>query len=710
MWSSLARGWREDWARGADTDGQPGASAKLSNAAQQSAWVYRCLQLIAGPVRALDLEWYLSRGKDQVELEDADLVNFWRRPAETASGRLSWGDFVELTLAWINISGQCFWILDDTWLTRGSQARSPIILARAERMTPIKQADTILGWQFIDGAGKAYQLLPQQVIRPRVLNPYDDAKGLSPLDAAWIATSADHAAGVFSRNLALANGDQGVYVISKSGALSDPQRAQIIAQLRQKAQLAKSGDYRAAFLTADVAIEDPKVKVVDEAFLRGREFSRDEVAVAFGVPPSMLSRMDSYSIGAASDRYRLIEETCMPHGNRITEAVALVELLRTGRDLRACLDWDDNSVMAQVRNEKLTAAAKVHERGIPWDVLNENMELGLDPFPGSDRAWLPMSLEAVDGSASNDAKPAKTPPAIEAGDDTAKALLQQRSTLAEMTRLLQEQQQRQPEPEAKANEKRVALWQKHMKARGPSEKLFKSKITKCLMAARAETLANIDNTEKHLTGARQRGVLDLMFDLSKFTMSLVSELGKAHRSTLDTATQQILAEIARADDPWKMESTQVLNFLTQRDNLIRDAAKEVYKQIQESLQEGLSNGETTAELAGRVRAEFNVVSNERAVMIAATETGAAYGAARHEAIEGLDIPYKQWLSAQDDRVRDTHMKMDGVTVSYDEPFQVPTKDGGTDLMMHPCDAGGSAENCIHCRCVEIPKMEEDVAE
>ncbi len=705
---ALVRGWREEWARGADLDSHPGSRAMMNDAAQQSAWVFRCLQLIAGPVRALDLEWYEARGKGQVEVDDTDLHTFWRRPAETVNGRLSFGDFIELTLDWINIKGQAFWVLDDTWLMRGNHTRSPIILARADRMTPIKHFDTILGWRFVDGAGNYFNLLPQQVIRPRILNPHDDARGLAPLEAGWIAATADHAAGVFSRNLSQSNGDQGVYVISKGAALTDEQRTQIIAQLRQKAQLAKSGDYRAAFLTADVAIEDAKVRAVDEAFIKGRDFSRDEIAVAFGVPPSMLSLMQSYSIGAASDRYRLIEETCIPHSARVAEAMELVELLRSGRDLKASFDWDDNTVMAQARNEKLKAAAEVWKCGIPWSVLNDNMELGLDPFPGSDRAWLPMSLETVDGT-TNDETKKQTTPQLETSDDTAKTLTQQRSTLGEMMRLVTEARTQTPvTPETKANDKRRALWQKHMKARGPAEKLFKSKFNRCVMDARKETLAKIEKSEKNLAGARERGVLDLMFDLAKFTISLVSEMNKAHRSTLDTATQQFLEEIGRPDDPWKMESTKVMNYLTQRDNLIRDAAKEVYKDIQESLQEGLKEGETTAQLAARVRTEFNGISDERAAMIATTETGAAYGAARHDAIEGLDIPYKQWLSAQDDRVRDTHVKMDEVTVSYDEPFHVPTKDGGEDLMQHPCDAEGSAENCIHCRCIELPMMEEDV--
>ena len=710
------KGWQQAWARGEDvgTLSGGGSASTFHHAAAQSAWVFRCLQLIAGPIRSVPLEWYAPGADEQEELSDPDLLAFWRRPAVTAGGiRLSLGAFIELSSHWIGLKGQAFWILDDTWLARGGQ-KAPLILARADRLTPLTRGNELIGWHFQDGMGRGYNLLPQQVIRPRFLNPYDETAGLAPLDAAWNAAASDHAAGVFARNIASANGDQGVYVVSKSGTLTEEQRNQIIAQLRQKAALAKRGDFRAAFLTADVSIEDPKIKTVDDAFLNGRHFSRDEIAAAFGVPPSMLQKMESYSIGAASDRYRLLDETCIPMGHRLAEAMMEVERLRSGLDLEACFDWDSHSVMSQVRNERLKAAAEVWKCGVPWKVLNESMDLGLDDFAGFDQAWLPMSLEPVQGGEVSSSTFQVSSEETPAASEEPKALL--RSNIKTLDGMLGVLEKLASAPAAKApadlkletrNQQRLQKWKAHMAARGPSEKLFKSKITKALMRARAETLAKLESSEKALAGIRQRGVLDVIFSLADFTASLWADVKKVHEQTLAEATGQFLLEIAREDDPWKMEAAQVLTFLNQRENLIRDASREMHQAILDTLAEGLQAGETTQQLATRVRAEFNGLANERAVMIATTETGAAYGAVRHAAIEELDIPFKQWLSAQDDRVRATHRRLDGQVVPSSEPFRVPTTDGGEDLMMHPCDTGGSAENVINCRCVQIPMMSED---
>lgn len=710
------KSWQQAWARGDDASLGGGAGrATLTNAAAQSAWVFRCLQLIAGPIRSVPLEWYaLSGPQQQMELNDPDLAAFWARPAVTSGGvRLSFGDFIELSCHWINLKGQAAWILDDTWLAARGE-KSPLILARADRLTALMQGDTLLGWQFIDGRGRGYNLLPQQVIRPRILNPFDDTCGLAPLDAAWIAASADHAAGVFSRNISASNGDQGVYVISKGGVLTEEQKQQIISQLRQKATLSKRGDYRPAFLTGDVQIEDPKVRTVDSAFLEGRNFSRDEIATAFGVPCSMLQRMDSYSIGAASDRFRLIDETCIPMAQRLAEAIAQVERLRTARDLMPEFDWDEHTVLSQVRNEQLKAAAEVWKTGVPWDVLNEAMDLGLDAFPGSNVSWLPMGLEAKGQITATPGAPSMEAPE-DSPDDSPRALMRQ--NMKTLDGLVQ-QLEAAAKPPASASkgcagtlvrsDKRLALWKAHMAARRPSEKLFASKFTKVMMSARAEVLANLDATEKHLAGVRQRGVLDLLFNLATFTAELVSEIGKAHRSALAEATGQFLLEIARPDDPWTMPDQAALAFLRSRENLMKDVAQEVYSDINATLEEGLAAGESQAKLKARVRAAFNDASDARAQTIAATETGAAYGKARAEAMQGLGITHKQWLSAQDDRVRATHRRIDGQVVRIDEAFRVPLDGGGEDLMDHPCGEGGSPENVINCRCVHVPLMPDDV--
>jgi hypothetical protein len=65
---------------------------------------------------------------------------------------------------------------------------------------------------------------------------------------------------------------------------------------------------------------------------------------------------------------------------------------------------------------------------------------------------------------------------------------------------------------------------------------------------------------------------------------------------------------------------------------------------------------------------------------------------------------KEWIAARDARTRRVprdkfdHFHMDGIKVAYDEKFNVKTKNGGFEPMLHPCDSSGSAGDVINCRC------------
>ena len=348
---------------------------------------------------------------------------------------------------------------------------------------------------------------------------------------------------------------------------------------------------------------------------------------------------------------------------------------------------------------------------MPWDEINRLLNLGLNSFPGSSDAWLPMGLESK-GQLAADKETLKRGDQENEDDSLNKRLARSNAAFDALERLLTSQASPPLETlnlklETKTSAQRLALWQRHMTLRKPSEKLFTSKFTKCLMAARAETLANLEQT-KHLADARTRGLLDIVFNLADFATQLWNNMRAAHEATLDTAAAQLLTELDRADDPWRLPPDNVRVFLEARRNLMSNVSQEVFNDIKDAIQAGIDAGESNADLAKRIKTAFNELSDERAKVVATTETGAAYSYARHEGMKSLGIEYKQWLSAQDDRVRRTHRQMDEQVVPMAGTFAVTREsDGGLDLMQHPCDPAGSAENCINCRCIAIAVSDED---
>ena len=121
---------------------------------------------------------------------------------------------------------------------------------------------------------------------------------------------------------------------------------------------------------------------------------------------------------------------------------------------------------------------------------------------------------------------------------------------------------------------------------------------------------------------------------------------------------------------------------------------------------GQSEGLGTESIAKLISDAIFGVSRQRGALIARTEThGAAnYGADGAARATGLKLR-KEWVSAEDDRTRNSHKLANGQIVDMDQPFRIaiPLDQrtiGGDEfeLMMIPGDDTASAGNVINCRC------------
>ena len=127
------------------------------------------------------------------------------------------------------------------------------------------------------------------------------------------------------------------------------------------------------------------------------------------------------------------------------------------------------------------------------------------------------------------------------------------------------------------------------------------------------------------------------------------------------------------------------------------------KIMAEIIAQGVEEGIGTNKIAARLR---ELTANPaRAKLITRTETGRAMntGAMFAAANSGV-VVNKVWDSAQSNRTRriprnqTDHLRMDGISVPFNQPFFVPGMKG-FEAMMYPCDPQGSAINVCNCRCV-----------
>jgi SPP1 gp7 family putative phage head morphogenesis protein len=105
--------------------------------------------------------------------------------------------------------------------------------------------------------------------------------------------------------------------------------------------------------------------------------------------------------------------------------------------------------------------------------------------------------------------------------------------------------------------------------------------------------------------------------------------------------------------------------------------------------EGMGIDETARLLRDDVFKDLETWEAER---IARTEIHTAQGEASHGVIDD-NADYRQWITAEDDRVRDSHADMHGQIVRSGDPY--------SNGLMYPGDMSGDIEEYINCRCVEV---------
>jgi SPP1 gp7 family putative phage head morphogenesis protein len=118
--------------------------------------------------------------------------------------------------------------------------------------------------------------------------------------------------------------------------------------------------------------------------------------------------------------------------------------------------------------------------------------------------------------------------------------------------------------------------------------------------------------------------------------------------------------------------------------------------IAAQIADGLEASETFRELSARVQAVFQEARESRANLIVNTELTTSTNFASVTGLRQAGFKEKEWLATRDNKVRDTHVELDGTVVGIDENFVSPSGASGP----YPGAMGAASEDC-NCRCAVI---------
>ena len=133
--------------------------------------------------------------------------------------------------------------------------------------------------------------------------------------------------------------------------------------------------------------------------------------------------------------------------------------------------------------------------------------------------------------------------------------------------------------------------------------------------------------------------------------------------------------------------------------------------IRDTLAQGYKEGKGIDKVTDDLGKEFQKIEDYKLERIARTETNSAQNLGKQQSMKDNKVQYKQWITAQDERVRGTdsddkvdHTMMHGQVVKRDEDFVHPTENW---RVKYPGDRTAPIEVWINERCTQRPYIPGD---
>jgi len=685
------------WARGDDLDS---GGAQLTNAYQQSVWVYTAVQRKAEQLAGVPFKLTRDAGDGETEIETGPLVELFRRPHPRHDRFAFW----ELVSVWLDLRGEAFLLALDRRggvvslnAAPGRGQIAQLLILNPDRFRHIVHDSMLAGWQYNGSPQDAHPsmyFLPTDLLHIRRPNPFDPWRGLSPLSAASLPAQTDYASAQFQKGLMLNNADTGV-IITTDQVLANEQIEQIKGALRERKCKAGTAD-RPLFLHGGAKVEKPTINAADMQFLENRKFNRQEIFAVFGVPQELAGYTEdaNRSVGESA-RLNFIENTMMPLGDRLEAAL---EIIVRAMDATAdgWFDWEALPVMKAATRARYDSAIKLWSIGVPFNDLNRTLELGLDEYDWHKVGYLPFSVQRADEFGVGMQLPGELPEDPPSPDGSGAAREEDDeegdAVRARLARMLAATEPHVCAPSG-------SRWLRSI--RGPI-KLMQGKVNRYLFEQRGRVLAKLEAMQPRVEEQRalvaEAKAWEELFDLKLELTALMGKLGPLQSRNMAFGAAQLAYEAGLTD--FTLPPHRAQEFLLQRANKLNEVNETTFKAIQSQLNDALAKGETFDQMVARVQSVYSAAGQARAASIASTEVTGAINAGRQAGLEELGIEYKAWSTSKLPDVRSTHLRAEA-------EGPIPSTQRFSNGLMHPGDPSGPPGEVINCRCFMYAVLDPD---
>lgn len=248
----------------------------------RSSWVYIAVQKIARSAALVELNAVRLDGDQKKRVPNHPIEDLFRHPNRWQSRF----EFMEQTFGFKAINGNAYWFLS------GPEGGVPaeLLVLRPDRVRIVAGLNTdepVAGYVYtVDGT--EIPLDVNEVVHFKSFHPLSDYYGLSALEVLALTTQTDVAMKEWDRNFFGFNNGVPAGIVNVKKPIT-----QIEFDMLKEQWLENYGgrQRKTAFLKADeVSYQDIGLSHIDMDFIAGMQFSKEEIMLAYGVPPGMLDK------------------------------------------------------------------------------------------------------------------------------------------------------------------------------------------------------------------------------------------------------------------------------------------------------------------------------------------------------------------------------------------------------------------------------------
>ncbi len=595
-----------------------------------SIYVFRSVRTIVQAASAIP--WVVEDSKGVI-IEDHPLTKVLRKPCPQFSSQ----DMMELLIAHLELVGNALWMP----IIVGGKVKEfwPVMPDLVKPIPSDMPGEWLKGWQVSKQDGGQDVLPPEQFLHFMQMDPGDLYWGTSPLIAAARTIDTDNEAQdtqkVSMQNRATPDG-----VFTHETVLTQEQFEEARRQIRENF-LTKSKRREPWVLGAGAKWNQMSMTPVEMDFVESRLHSKQDIAGAFGISPIFLGDLTQSSYNnMAEARKALYEDVVIPLLDDVKSTLNL-KIAPLYGDIIISYDTSKVAALREDFGKKVEQARNLWGMGLPFNQINERLEMGFDEFAGWDVGYLPMQLLPT-------SSPAREGPEEEP-EKAVKALNLQ-------------------------TEEQKAVWWKRVDRRRVGWWGVVSKRVLPLYEEEAKAVGaavggkNPDQMLKAATSAINGGRSGWEKLMAAVLTALIEDFGNDIAEDLGAEPKSNGA----SEHKWEFDPTTpairrwIIKHGTEDiTSILATNLKDVKRVILSGIDENLSS----TQIAKNLKQFYVDRSPFKAMRVARTEVCKASGFGNLEAAKQSGVVRKKtWLSSRDDRVRDEHEDMDGEAVGLDEAF------------------------------------------